>query len=69
MIQIAPPAKLSRRKLARILEHELHHIFGEDHEDMDDRVLWSKGGEPSWSRGLPLRRARRRGDNVEDELR
>lgn len=68
VIQIAPPSKMSRRKLAGILRHELLHIAGLEHDDMTEHDLWSKGGEPEWMRRMPLR-YRRRGEKVEDTLR
>jgi glutamate dehydrogenase/leucine dehydrogenase len=68
VIQIAPPSKSSRAQLARIFRHELRHILGEEHDDMSEENLWSKGPEPDWSSGKRLRYVRR-GQSVEDELR
>lgn len=58
VIAIASPSKLSYPKLARIVEHELNHARGLEHEDMarfDEKLLYSEGKLPSWARGLRLR--------------
>jgi len=68
VIQIAPPSRFSKRKLARIYEHELRHIEGLEHEEMTEKDLWSEGPEPEWSRGMKVRRRKRRGDEIEEEL-
>lgn len=55
VIAMAPPARFSVRRLARLFEHEVTHTLGLEHEEMSERVLWSLGDVPPWARGVPLR--------------
>lgn len=55
VIAMAPPARFSMRRLARLFEHEVTHTKGLEHEEMSERVLWSLGDVPSWARNTPLR--------------
>ncbi len=55
VIAMAPPARFSVRRLARLFEHEVTHTKGFEHEEMSERVLWSLGDVPSWAKGTPLR--------------
>ena len=54
-MQIAYPSKFSKRKLARLYEHEVAHTKGLEHEQMSEETYWSKGGEPKWARDVKLR--------------
>jgi len=56
---VASPSKFSKRKLARLFEHELAHIEGADHDEMTKEVYWSKGGEPAWARGKRIRHVKK----------
>lgn len=55
VIAMAPPARFSVRRLARLFEHEVTHTKGLEHEEMSENVLWSLGDVPPWARGTPLR--------------
>lgn len=55
VIAMAPPARFSVRRLARLFEHEVTHTKGLEHEEMSERVLWSLGDVPPWAKGVPLR--------------
>lgn len=59
VIAMAPPSRFSLRRLVRLFEHEVTHTKGYEHEEMDERVLWSEGDVPSWAKGIPLRYQRR----------
>ena len=52
-----PPnrAASTLRRLARLLEHEVRHTFGEEHKDMTTKVYWSLGPLPAWARGARVR--------------
>lgn len=57
---IAPPTRLSIRRLAHVFEHESAHIKGMQHENMARKsltLLYSPdaGPTPMWARGLRLR--------------
>lgn len=54
-IAIASPSHFSLRRLARLLEHEVSHAMGLDHEDMPERLLYSTGPTPRWALGTRLR--------------
>ena len=54
VLALARPSKLSVRKSALILRHELAHIQGADHAEMSPDVLWSRGA-PGWTKGLRLK--------------
>jgi hypothetical protein len=59
VIAIAQPARLAApggmRRLARVVEHELLHTQGLDHEDMSEKDLYSLGPLPEWAYGKRLR--------------
>ncbi len=55
VIAIAPPGKFTLAKFCRILEHELLHSKGVDHEQMPESRLWSEGPVPAWAVGLTIR--------------
>jgi hypothetical protein len=55
VISVASPSHFTRRRLARLLEHELGHAAGLEHRDMDESLKFSLGQLPDWARGLPLR--------------
>lgn len=55
VIAIAAPGKFTLAKFCRILEHELLHAKGLDHDDMPEARLWSEGGVPAWALGSRLR--------------
>ena len=59
VIAIAQPARLSApggmRRLARVVEHELLHTQGLDHEDMTEHDLYSLGPLPAWAYGKRIR--------------
>jgi hypothetical protein len=55
-IAIASPSRFCIRRLARLYEHELAHIKGFDHEEMDQALLYSTEGVPAWAKGLRIRR-------------
>ena len=52
IMQLAPPSKMFVGKTARIFEHEVLHVKGQEHEQMSEAEYWSYGVEPVWSRGL-----------------
>jgi hypothetical protein len=61
---IAPPSRLSIRRLAHVFEHEVAHKNGLRHEDMARKskvLLYSpdRGPTPKWARGIRLRWRRR----------
>ena len=64
IVAIAPPSKFSKKKLARIFEHELRHISGQEHEDMTEEDYWSKGSEPEWSKKQKAPRWKQRGESI-----
>ena len=55
VIAMAPPARFSLRRLARLFEHEVTHTKGQEHEEMEERILWSLGPVPPWAKNTPLR--------------
>lgn len=67
VIAIASPSRFSMAKLARVLEHEIAHARGAEHEDMlrdqrwgrdrkeRERLHYSEGPLPRWARGLWVR--------------
>lgn len=55
VIAMAPPSRFCLRRLARLFEHEVTHAKGFEHEEMEERVLWSLGDIPPWARNTPLR--------------
>ena len=58
VIAIAPPVRLSIRRLARVTEHELAHLRGMRHEQMRDPVLLyspDRGETPRWAVGAKIR--------------
>lgn len=55
VIAMAPPSRFSLRRLVRLFEHEVTHTLGYEHEEMDERVLWSEGDVPSWAKTLSFR--------------
>lgn len=63
MMAIASPSRFSKKKLARLFEHELAHIRGKEHADMSEGVYWSKGDEPEWARGKRVE-WKRKGESV-----
>jgi hypothetical protein len=63
VMQVAPPSKFSKKKLARLFEHELLHTKGLEHSDMNHDQLWSGSSEPEWSKGSKLR-YRKRGQSI-----
>jgi hypothetical protein len=67
VIAVAPPSRFYKKKLARIVEHELLHTKGKEHDDMTEEELWSEGPEPSWSRGKKVR-YRGKGKSVREKL-
>lgn len=58
VIALARPSRLSKRRAALILRHEVGHLGELDHPDMPDDIYWSKGRMPEWARGMPLRPSR-----------
>ena len=64
VIAVASPSRMSKKKLARIFEHELLHVKGKTHEDMTRRQYWSVGDEPAWARGSRKLRHVRRGESI-----
>lgn len=50
-IAIAPPSAFSLRRMARLVQHELAHIAGIDHESMPYDLLYCLGNTPSWAKG------------------
>lgn len=55
VIAIAPPSRFSLRRLSRLLEHEIAHTLGYEHEAMPHDLLWSLGATPRWARGTRIR--------------
>lgn len=56
VLHIAAPNRFSLRTLARKTEHELAHLQGAEHRDMDRRLLYASArGVPSWARGTKIR--------------
>jgi hypothetical protein len=55
VIAIAPPSRFTMKRLCRLLEHEMAHTLGVEHEDMPARLLWSRGNVPRWAKGLRIR--------------
>lgn len=55
VIAIAPPGKFTLAKFSRIVEHEITHAKGFEHDRMPESVLWSEGDVPAWARGAVLR--------------
>lgn len=54
-IALAPPSRFSLRRLARLFIHEAAHIQGVDHQDMPDKLLYSRGPTPGWARESRIR--------------
>lgn len=61
VLLVAPPAKMTLRRLARLFEHEVLHTLGKEHEQMTEKEYWSEGGVPSWARGCRIRYEGKRG--------
>jgi hypothetical protein len=59
VIALASPSHYSLRRLARLVEHEAHHLLGKQHEDMTEQIRYSEGPVPSWAVGSRLRYRRR----------
>lgn len=63
VIAISSPSRLGKdplRRLARVIEHEMQHLRGVEHDAMrDERLLYSEGPTPWWARGSRLRYRRR----------
>lgn len=55
VLALPVPSKMTLRRLARLLEHEVRHTFGEEHKDMTTKVYWSLGPLPAWARGARVR--------------
>lgn len=55
VIAIAPPSRFTMKRLCRLIEHEMAHTLGMEHEDMPPNLLWSRGNVPRWARGLRIR--------------
>ena len=54
-IEIASPSRFSFRKFGRIVQHELLHTLGIEHEYMTREEYWSFGPMPDWCMGERLR--------------
>lgn len=54
-IAIAAPWRFSLRRLGRLVHHELAHIRGAEHGDMDRDTLLSLGPTPKWAETARLR--------------
>ena len=52
VIAIASPANFSLRRLGRLIEHEMAHLRGIEHEQMDRKLLYSLGPVPEWIKRL-----------------
>lgn len=64
VIAIAPRSKFSLRRLARLLHHETGHLLGLEHEDMNERLLYSLGPTPGWAVGSRIRYRGRAPDQI-----
>lgn len=54
VIAIAPPSRFRLRRLANVFYHELRHHFGDEHEALGPRALYSDGPTPRWAKGAIL---------------
>jgi hypothetical protein len=78
-IAISPPSRFSRRRLARLFEHEVAHWEGRHHHQMRERLLYSLGKKPNfrlqrrpgdralskdWATGMRLRYLGRAPDQI-----
>lgn len=50
VIALASPARFRLLRLANLLRHELRHIVGEDHDEMESKVEWALGPMPEWAK-------------------
>ena len=60
VLAIAPPSYYSSergfmRRLSRLFDHEIRHVRGDQHEDMEEPDLYSLGPVSPWARGLRVR--------------
>lgn len=56
---IAPPSyspyEEFLRRLSRLVHHEVAHVFGYEHEDMGENLLYSLGPTPKWAQRWDVR--------------
>lgn len=64
VIAMAPPSRFRLRRLSRLFLHELRHILGDEHEDMEERVLYSLGSTCEWAKGARIVYAKRAPNQV-----